>query len=316
MKQTNYRNNRYERINPVTIDISPPEFTEPVIEFQEEKQGNSEDYDNMRSDNGSYELIKPVKIEVVPPESPVVLPEIYSDSESLKPIEPITIKADAFDDMKDDVSINIDEYIRIFDEQHETDNKSVNPPKKQKKQKKIFVLISDLIFYFAIAAVMFSVLASGPNGGEPRVFMGYSYFTVLTGSMQDEIPKGSFILVHSTDPQKLKVGDNITFMLNANTTVTHKIINIYENYENSGARGFQTKGVNNSSPDKDIVFEANVVGKVIFSVPMVGAIISSLKNNIFVVFIMFGLCIALSFFLRILFAKPKTQRQKISPIKI
>ena len=308
MEQTNYQVDRYELINPITIEISPPEFTEPAPEFQENYQD-----DDIRLDNGSHEFITPVAIEVVPPAFPAVPPENYSDNKLPDTIEPAAIEEDSLYDMKDDVSINIDELIRIFDEQHESDNNTAKP---KKKQKGIFALISDIMFYLAIVIVMFSFITSGPKDGGPRMFMGYSYFTVLTGSMQDEIPKGSFILVHTTDPQKLKVGDNITYMLNANTTVTHKIMNIYENYENSGARGFQTKGVNNPNPDENIVFEANVVGKVIFHVPMAGAIISSLRENIFVVFIIFGLCIALSFLIRILFAKPKKQGKKISPAKI
>jgi len=135
--------------------------------------------------------------------------------------------------------------------------------------------------------------------------MGYSYFTVLTSSMKDEIPKGSFILVRQTDPRKLGVGDNITFMKDAKTSVTHKIINVYENHENSGGRGFQTKGVNNFEPDKDIVYAKNVVGKVALVLPAAGTAILALRENIYIVFIIFGLCTLLSFLLRILFAKPR-----------
>ena len=173
----------------------------------------------------------------------------------------------------------------------------------KKKNRSLFGLISDILFYTALFIVMLSVLTSGSKDGAPRMFMGYSYFTVLTSSMQDEIPRGSFILVRETDPQELNAGDNITYMRDASTTVTHKIIDIYENYQNSGARGFQTKGVNNINPDKDIVYEANVVGKVILVLPRVGAIISSLKENIYIVFIIFGLCVALSFLLRRLFVE-------------
>ena len=180
---------------------------------------------------------------------------------------------------------------------------------KEKKQSKVtdaspkkpkFVLISDILFYLAILVILISALPSS-NGGAPRPIMGYSYFTVLTSSMQGEIPKGSFILVRQTDPQKLKTGDNITYMLNWNTSVTHKIVSIYENYKNSGARGFQTKGINNASPDDEIVYEKNVVGKVALVLPVVGAVISFLGANIYIVFIFFGLCVIFSFVFRFVF---------------
>jgi len=158
-----------------------------------------------------------------------------------------------------------------------------NKNTESKKKRNIFGFVSDALFYLTIMTIMVVILNFGAKDGAPKIFMGYSYFTVLTQSMQDEIPAGSFILVKKTEPQKLQTGDNITFMRDANTTVTHKIINVYENYNDSGLTGFQTKGTNNEDPDKEIVYEGNIVGKVVFSVPKAGAMISYLRSNIFLV---------------------------------
>ena len=183
-----------------------------------------------------------------------------------------------------------------------TEHLEKQPPRRRRKKKSGMVtLVSDVLFYLAIIVILLTTVFSGGNGGAPKVIMGYSYFTVLTTSMQDEIPKGSFILVHETDPQELQVGDTITYMRDASTSVTHKIVNIFENYQEDGGRGFQTQGVNNLAPDKDIVHAANVVGKVVFSLPTVGALIANLRSNIHLVFIIFGLCVILSFSLRGLF---------------
>ena len=181
---------------------------------------------------------------------------------------------------------------------------SAGGKKAKKKRRGILAAISDIVFYLAIMTVLFAAVTSGAKEGAPKMVMGYSYFTVLTSSMENEIPKGSLIFVRHTDPQKLEKGDNITYMRDANTTVTHKIINVYENYENSGARGFRTKGVNNTDPDKDIVYAGNVVGKVILVFPGVGPAISYFQANIYIVFVIFGLCVAFSFLLRLLFVKP------------
>jgi hypothetical protein len=64
------------------------------------------------------------------------------------------------------------------------------------------------------------------------------------------------------------------------------------------------------------VYEANVVGRVIFHIPGVGAVISSLKANIYIVFIIFGLCVVLSFLLRGLFAKPAKSAKRNTPANI
>ena len=143
---------------------------------------------------------------------------------------------------------------------------------------------SYILLCLAVLIALFAVLTSSK----------YSFFNVLTSSMQGEIPKGALILVHQTDPQELEVGDNITFMRGWKTSVTHKIEEIYENYQTSGARGFQTKGVNNMSADMEIVHEDNVVGKVIFVIPAAGAAASMVITHSYIVFIIIGLSIILS----------------------
>lgn len=187
-----------------------------------------------------------------------------------------------------------------------TESKSEQPKQQtiNKKKRGTVAIASDVLFYLAILLILFTALTAGPSNGAPKMIFGYSYFTVLSASMQDEIPKGSFILVHNTDPQNLKTGDNITYLRNQNMSVTHKIISIYDNYEGSGDRGFETKGVNNANPDHEIVTGANIVGKVILVIPTLGAVMASLRTNIHLIFIMFGLTLILSFCLRGILAKP------------
>ena len=170
------------------------------------------------------------------------------------------------------------------------------------KKLSVFSVISDALFYMAIAVILVTIFSSGMDRGAPKSIFGYTYFTVVSRSMQDEIPKGAFILVKKTDD--LKVGDNITFMRDLSTSVTHKIVGIYEDYNKSGARGYQTMGVNNANPDTDITFESNVVGKVIFVLPYAGACFGYLKTHIHIVLIIFGLSIIFSFSIRGLFVKP------------
>ena len=175
-----------------------------------------------------------------------------------------------------------------------------------KKRRGLFTAISDMLFSLSVFIILAVVLTSGSSGGTPKTILNYSYFNVLTPSMQDEIPQGSLILVKQRiDPLELKIGDNITFMSDRSTSVTHKIVDIYENYDDSGVRGFQTQGVNNANPDRDVVYEANVIGKVVFVLPVAGAVLSYLGENVFVVFIFFGLCLLLSFIIRGIFTKPE-----------
>jgi len=191
---------------------------------------------------------------------------------------------------------------------------SEQPPQQYPKKKRgLFTAISDMLFSLAIIIILFIVLLPGPDSGAPKTVFNYSYFTVLSPSMQDEIPQGSFILVKQVDPRELQAGDNITYMSDLSTSVTHKIVAIYENYDGSGVRGFQTQGVNNLNPDREIVYEANVVGKVVLVIPVAGAVLSNLGENAFLVFILFALCVLLSFFLRGVFTRSaKRSLPKIS----
>ena len=149
--------------------------------------------------------------------------------------------------------------------------------KKQRKKKKS--LWGDLLFYGVLIALIIgvAVIANGSSQG-PRSVAGFTAQTVLTSSMESVIPKGSLVISLSTDPDTLQIGDDITFMTNETTTVTHRIIGIIENYADTGQRAFQTQGVMNDSPDSQPVPAVNVVGKVVFHSLTAGKIAAFLES--------------------------------------
>lgn len=149
--------------------------------------------------------------------------------------------------------------------------------KSGRKKKKSFW--GDLLFYGVLIALIIgvAVLAKGSAQG-PRSFAGFTAQTVLTSSMESVIPKGSLVISRYTDPNTLQIGDDITFMTNETTTVTHRIIGITEKYGDTGQRAFQTQGVMNASPDSQLVPAANVVGKVVFHSLTAGKIAAFLES--------------------------------------
>lgn len=141
-------------------------------------------------------------------------------------------------------------------------------------------IISDLLFYGVLIALVLTFLAiSSKNSTGPRVVGGYSAFVVLTGSMQDVIPKGSLVITQHVDPNELEIGDDITYMISEKTTVTHRIIKIEEEYLDTGERAFTTKGTMNAEADRTPVAAVNVVGKVIYHSEHLGAVISFGQEN-------------------------------------
>ena len=140
-------------------------------------------------------------------------------------------------------------------------------------------VIVGFFFYLALIVFVLAVYLSASTGsGAPRDLFGYSAMTVLTGSMQSAIPRGSLIVTKHVDPEAIQVGDDITFFVDATTTVTHRVVGIYTDYEGSGQRGFQTQGTNNLNPDKDVVAAANVVGKVVFHSEALGKALRLVKD--------------------------------------
>jgi signal peptidase len=177
--------------------------------------------------------------------------------------------------------------------------------------------LADALFYAGILSMVVATIYYQTKTKGPIMIFDHSIMTVLTTSMQSVIPKGSLVLVQKVDPKSLKIGDDITYMKNANTSITHRIIDIFEDFEATGERGFQTKGVNNSLPDSGVVYAGHVVGKVKLHVPKLGAALSFVSQNLYVVFIMFGLLMVLSFSLRGLLspsepelAQPKRKKKR------
>ncbi len=138
-------------------------------------------------------------------------------------------------------------------------------------------IVGELLFYLALAlALVAAVFIRATREGPPVSIAGYSGMLVLTESMQDAIPKGSFILTKRVEPEQLQIGDDITFMVNPTTSVTHRIVDIRP--QATGKPIIQTKGVNNPTPDTPLEVE-NIVGKVIYHSLFLGLLAKGISDN-------------------------------------
>jgi len=117
-------------------------------------------------------------------------------------------------------------------------------------------------------------------GESPSVF-GYSFYYVLTQSMEPEIMSGEMILGKYTDPEKLQVGDVITYVGETGTLkdkiITHKIIEINEDT-------FITQGVANDIPDPPIGAD-QILSRYIATIPVAGKLFSVINSKLGFVFL-------------------------------
>ena len=137
---------------------------------------------------------------------------------------------------------------------------------------KIKIKLLKIAYYAVITFLgvigLLLIVSVFPIEGAPRVK------TVLSGSMEPAISVGSIIVIRSAD--EYKIDDIITFQFALNQpATTHRIIDtqIIE-----GRTYFITQGDANEEPDPRPVREEEVLGRVLFSVPLVGYVVNFVQQ--------------------------------------
>lgn len=96
-------------------------------------------------------------------------------------------------------------------------------------------------------------------------FFGIKPMVVLSGSMEPVYPVGSLLYVNENGTDTAAVGDVITFYIDEDTLVTHRVVEV--NQEN---QTYTTKGDANDAEDASPVAFSNVLGKPVLAVPKLG----------------------------------------------
>lgn len=137
----------------------------------------------------------------------------------------------------------------------------------------ITVLITLLLIFLA-----YTVIISKIAGEEHNIF-GYQLKSVLSGSMEPTFMTGSIIAIKpGGDMTRFRPGDVITFKLNKEMLVTHRIVEVIGSGKNVL---YKTKGDHNLIPDQKPVHSQNVVGQYTgFTIPYAGYFFSYTSTNI------------------------------------
>ena len=140
----------------------------------------------------------------------------------------------------------------------------------------------------AVAAALLSILITGAFSEKPYSMFGYSWFSVLTENLQSEIPAGALIIVKEADQGGIRIGDDVTYAKGADIIATGSVADIYENYGDGGARVFLIGGSGNPPYGGETVYAEDVIGAVALSVPILGAILARISDNILFAFLFLG----------------------------
>lgn len=138
---------------------------------------------------------------------------------------------------------------------------------------------------------------------------GYQFLNVISGSMSPTINKGSLIIVREIEGEDVLPQDVITFRGDNGQYTTHRVVKIQQD----DSIQFVTKGDANQVVDPVAVEEERLVGKVIFFIPYVGAILEIMKENPIVLLTMVVAGVMISVSVKWLFQK---KSQIIKPDQI
>jgi signal peptidase len=173
--------------------------------------------------------------------------------------------------------------------------------KPQNKDKRALRLVWNSLFWLAFTTILVVVLVFGVFGNGD--IFGFYFFEVLTESMQSEIPQGALVIVREVDPLDIVIDDDITFFINSEETMTHRVIYIYHNYENSGLPAFRTMGIENRYPDNNLVRVDRLIGRVVGQISFYRGTLDWMRSNWWMVVIAIVVVVVAVFLLKILLKK-------------
>ena len=168
--------------------------------------------------------------------------------------------------------------------------------------------IKSAVFYSVLLILVMLAFFYSGNRDPGKSFGPFAYNTVLTTSMQSVYPQGSLITSWEIGPNEqlstgLYNGTDIVFVNENGQVIVHRIIEIMENYEETGQRVFRTQGVENPDPDPWLTGEINVIGRVTWHAPVVGGVMAMISANVLWVVLIIVVLSVLITLLQVVFRK-------------
>ena len=138
-----------------------------------------------------------------------------------------------------------------------------------------------------LALLLVSIIGAKLKGEVPR-FFGYSVMQIVSGSMEDEIPTGTYILIKKVDAEKIEQNDIICFFsddaLIQGYPNTHRVVEPPIQGENG--LEFVTKGDANPIQDGVTAKEEKLIGRYVKNMDGLTAFSKMLEGNGMIILIM------------------------------
>ena len=141
-----------------------------------------------------------------------------------------------------------------------------------------------------LAVLLVNIIGAKMRGEVPRVF-GYSVMNIVSGSMDDYIPAGSYILIEAVDPAEVECDDVICFYSddpsikgypNTHRVVEDPIVN------SDGSIEFVTRGDANLKNDDVTAKGEKLIGRYVKTLDGFGKLVNWVSGR-GMIFVMVGL---------------------------
>ena len=111
-----------------------------------------------------------------------------------------------------------------------------------------------------------------------------------TASMHPDITQGSIVIAKKLNANEvfdeLNIGSDIVFKTSSGNTLTHRVIMLDEANDR-----LQTQGIREGSTNDAEISSSNVLGKVSFSIPLIGYLVMLIQSTYFIILAICGIAI-------------------------
>ena len=153
----------------------------------------------------------------------------------------------------------------------------------KRKIKKAIKITSSALWWCALISlfiVMVNIIGAKMKGKVPSI-LGYSIMHIVSGSMEEEIPQGSYILIKKISPDEVNQGDVICFYSDDPSIYglpnTHRVVSEPINTENG--LEFVTKGDANAAEDSVRARGDRLIGVYVKTLNGVSSFSDALSGN-------------------------------------
>ena len=177
------------------------------------------------------------------------------------------------------------------------------------KVKKIIDRIVSITWWTLLVALfllVFGIVSAKAKGKVPKVF-GYSVVTIITPSMGEEIPVGSYVLIKAVDPEDVRENDIICFYSDdpaiKGSPNIHRVvkppIEVGDGYE------YVTKGDANPSEDSVTAKSDKLIGKYVDRMYWLENLSNSVNSSGMMTFVMVLFVLSMGMIVAVVMLKSK-----------